>query len=66
MGVILFLFTSFGGFVIPYVAGLNLGRSVHALSGLHRRVILGDAADVANAQTRKGSIKSRVLVSIID
>src|SRR5262245_57629862 len=34
LGVALFLFTSFEGFLIPYVAAPNLGRSVHALSAL--------------------------------
>jgi len=33
LGVILFLFTSFEGFVIPALAVPNLGRSVHTLSG---------------------------------
>src|SRR5437899_1409657 len=33
LGVALFLFTSFEGFVIPAVASPNLGRSVHTLSG---------------------------------
>ena len=32
LGVILFLFTSFEGFVIPALAAPNLGRSVHTLS----------------------------------
>jgi hydroxylaminobenzene mutase len=33
LGVALFLFTSFEGFVIPALAAPNLGRSVHTLSG---------------------------------
>jgi hydroxylaminobenzene mutase len=33
LGIILFLFTSFEGFAIPYFAVPNLGRSVHTLSG---------------------------------
>jgi (hydroxyamino)benzene mutase len=33
LGVALFLFTSFEGFVIPGLAAPNLGRSVHMLSG---------------------------------
>jgi (hydroxyamino)benzene mutase len=33
LGVILFLFTSFEGFIIPALAAPNLGRSVHTLSG---------------------------------
>jgi hydroxylaminobenzene mutase len=33
LGVALFLFTSFEGFVIPAVASPHLGRSVHTLSG---------------------------------
>jgi hydroxylaminobenzene mutase len=33
LGVALFLFTSFEGFAIPYLAAPNLGRSVHTLSG---------------------------------
>ena len=33
MGVALFLFTSFEGFVVSYFAVPNLGRSVHTLSG---------------------------------
>jgi hydroxylaminobenzene mutase len=33
LGVVLFLFTSFEGFAIPYFAVPNLGRSVHTLSG---------------------------------
>jgi len=32
LGVVLFLFTSFEGFVIPALAVPNLGRSVHTLS----------------------------------
>jgi hydroxylaminobenzene mutase len=32
-GVVLFLFTSFEGFSIPYFPVPNLGRSVHTLSG---------------------------------
>ena len=32
VGVALFLFTSFEGFAIPFVAAPNLGRSVHTLS----------------------------------
>ncbi len=31
LGVALFLFTSFEGFVVPYFAAPNLGRSVHTL-----------------------------------
>lgn len=33
LGVALFLFTSFEGFVIPALAAPNLGRSVHTLCG---------------------------------
>lgn len=33
LGVVLFLFTSFQGFAVPYFAVPNLGRSVHTLSG---------------------------------
>jgi hydroxylaminobenzene mutase len=33
IGVVLFLFTSFEGFAVPYFAVPNLGRSVHTLSG---------------------------------
>jgi hypothetical protein len=33
LGIVLFLFTSFEGFVIPTLAVPNLGRSVHTLSG---------------------------------
>jgi len=33
LGIVLFLFTSFEGFVIPALAVPNLGRSVHTLSG---------------------------------
>lgn len=33
LGVGLFLFTSFEGFVVPVFASPNLGRSVHTLSG---------------------------------
>ena len=32
LGVVLFLFTSFEGFIIPALAVPNLGRSVHTLS----------------------------------
>jgi hypothetical protein len=32
LGVVLFLFTSFEGFAVPYFAVPNLGRSVHTLS----------------------------------
>ena len=34
IGVALFLFTSFEGFVIPYMAAPRLGLSVHSLSAL--------------------------------
>jgi hydroxylaminobenzene mutase len=34
LGVVLFLFTSFQGFAVPYFAVPTLGRSVHTLSGL--------------------------------
>ena len=33
LGVALFLFTSFEGFVIPALASPHLGRSIHTLSG---------------------------------
>src|SRR2546430_2046368 len=33
LGVVLFLFTSFEGFVIPALASPHLGRSIHTLSG---------------------------------
>jgi (hydroxyamino)benzene mutase len=33
LGVGLFLFTSFEGFVVSYLAAPNLGRSVHTLAG---------------------------------
>jgi len=33
LGVALFLFTSFEGFVVPALASPHLGRSVHTLSG---------------------------------
>src|ERR1051325_6584795 len=33
LGVALFLFTSFEGFVVPALAAPHLGRSVHTLSG---------------------------------
>jgi hydroxylaminobenzene mutase len=33
LGVVLFLFTSFQGFAVPYFAVPTLGRSVHTLSG---------------------------------
>lgn len=33
LGVVLFLFTSFEGFFIPFFAAPNLARSVHTLSG---------------------------------
>lgn len=33
VGVVLFLFTSFQGFAVPYFAAPTLGRSVHTLSG---------------------------------
>jgi hydroxylaminobenzene mutase len=33
LGVVLFLFTSFQGFAVPYFTVPNLGRSVHTLSG---------------------------------
>lgn len=34
IGVALFLFTSFEGFAIPYLATPLLGRSAHSLGGL--------------------------------
>ena len=40
LGVALFLFTSFEGFVVPYVAAPNLGRSVHTLSAFSGVLLL--------------------------
>ena len=40
LGVALFLFTSFEGFVVPYFAVPNLGRSVHTLSGFSGVLLL--------------------------
>jgi hydroxylaminobenzene mutase len=40
LGVALFLFTSFEGFVVPYFAAPNLGRSVHTLSGFSGVLLL--------------------------
>jgi hydroxylaminobenzene mutase len=40
IGVALFLFTSFEGFVIPYFAVPNLGRSVHTLSAFSGNLLL--------------------------
>jgi hydroxylaminobenzene mutase len=37
IGVALFLFTSFEGFVIPYLAAPVLGRSAHSLCALFGR-----------------------------
>src|SRR5437016_12401845 len=40
LGVALFLFTSFQGFVVPYFAVPNLGRSVHTLSAFSGVLLL--------------------------
>jgi hydroxylaminobenzene mutase len=40
LGVALFLFTSFEGFLVPYFAAPNLGRSVHTLSGFSGVLLL--------------------------
>jgi len=40
LGVALFLFTSFQGFVVPYFAAPHLGRSVHTLSGFSGVLLL--------------------------
>src|SRR3954454_833207 len=55
LGVALFLFTSFEGFIVPYLAAPQLGRSAHTLAGFSGvllialglvwpRLILGAAA----------------------
>ena len=40
IGVALFLFTSFEGFVIPYFASPQLGRSKHSLAGIFGLILL--------------------------
>ena len=40
LGVALFLFTSFEGFVVPHFAAPNLGPSVHTLSGFSGVLLL--------------------------
>jgi hydroxylaminobenzene mutase len=40
IGILLFLFTSFEGFVIPYFAAPRLGLSVHTLSALEGVLLL--------------------------
>ncbi|MEN3379295.1 MAG: (hydroxyamino)benzene mutase [Hyphomicrobiales bacterium] len=40
VGVALLLFTSFEGFVVPYFAAPNLGRSVHTLSAFSAVLLL--------------------------
>src|SRR5262249_26371595 len=40
LGVVLFLFASFEGFAIPYLAAPNLGRSVHTLAGFSGTLLI--------------------------
>ena len=41
LGVALFLFTSFEGFAVPYLAARQLGRSVHTLSAFSGVLLIG-------------------------
>src|SRR5437016_117336 len=58
LGVALFLFTSFQGFVVPYFAVPNLGRSVHTLSAFSGVLLL--ALGLAWPRLNLGASASRV------
>src|SRR5262249_22268416 len=58
LGVALFLFTSFEGFVVPYFTVPNLGRSVHTLSGFSGVLLL--AIGLVWPRLRLGVTSSRV------
>jgi hydroxylaminobenzene mutase len=58
LGVVLFLFTSFEGFVIPALAVPNLGRSVHTLSGFTGVLFL--AAGLMWPMLRLGTTTARI------
>ena len=58
LGVILFLFTSFEGFIIPALAAPNLGRSVHTLSAFTGVLFL--AMGLMWPTLRLGATASRV------
>jgi (hydroxyamino)benzene mutase len=58
IGVALFLFTSFEGFVILYVASPPLGRSTHSLSALLGLILL--AFGLVWPRLRLGATASRV------
>ena len=58
LGVILFLFTSFEGFIIPALAVPNLGRSVHTLSAFTGVLFL--AMGLMWPTLRLGATASRV------
>jgi len=58
LGVAMFLFTSFEGFVIPALASPNLGRSVHTLSGFTG--VLFQAMGLAWPMLRLGMTAARI------
>jgi hydroxylaminobenzene mutase len=58
LGVVLFLFTSFEGFIIPALAVPNLGRSVHTLSAFTGVLFL--AMGLMWPMLRLGTTASRV------
>src|SRR5262245_43664289 len=60
MGVVLFLFTSFEGFAVPYFAAPNLGRSVHTLSAFSGILLI--ALGLVWPRFELGATAGRVLV----
>jgi len=58
IGVVLFLFTSFEGFAIPYFASPMVGRSVHTLSALFGLMLV--AFGLLWPRLRLGAAPSRI------
>ena len=58
IGVVLFLFTSFEGFAIPYFASPMVGRSVHTLSALFGLILV--AFGLLWPRLRLGAAPSRI------
>src|SRR5437879_4547193 len=58
IGVALFLFSSFEGFAIPYLAAPRLGLSVHTLSALQGVLLL--ALGLVWPKLNLGAITSRI------
>lgn len=63
IGVLLFLFASFEGFAIPYMASPALGRSTHSLAALLGIMLL--ALGLAWPMLRLGAAASRVALWLL-